>query len=94
VRTTYPQISRQGGEGLATLSAALASKEDKVLAINEVKYPESIVRFGIFEVDLESRELRKHGMHVRLEEKPFRILEMLLHHAGRVVTRMSVTIRI
>jgi len=89
VRTTYPQISRQGGEGLATLSAALASKQDKVLAINEVKYPESIVRFGIFEVDLESRELRKHGMHVRLEEKPFRILEMLLHHAGRVVTRKA-----
>jgi TolB-like protein/Tfp pilus assembly protein PilF len=89
VRTTYPQISRQGGVGLATFSAGVASKEDKVLAINDVTYPESIVRFGIFEVDLESRELRKHGMHVRLEEKPFRILEMLLHQAGRVVTRKA-----
>jgi TolB-like protein/Flp pilus assembly protein TadD len=89
VRTTYPQISRQGGPGLATFYAAKASKEDQVLAINEVKYPGSIVRFGIFEVDLESRELRKHGMRVRLEEKPFRILEMLLHQAGRVVTRKA-----
>jgi TolB-like protein/Flp pilus assembly protein TadD len=40
-------------------------------------------------VDLESRELRKQGLHVRLEEKPFRILELLLEQAGRVVTRRA-----
>jgi TolB-like protein len=45
------------------------------------------VRFGTFEVSLQSRELRKHGMRMRLEEKPFQILEMLLECAGRVVTR-------
>jgi DNA-binding winged helix-turn-helix (wHTH) protein len=49
----------------------------------------SIVRFGTFEVDLESRELRKQGLHVRLEEKPFQILELLLEQAGRVVTRKT-----
>jgi len=89
VRTTYPQMSRLSSVGSATFAPGIASKEDKVLAINEVKSPESLVRFGIFEVDLESRELRKHGMYVRLEEKPFRILEMLLHQAGRVVTRKA-----
>ncbi len=49
----------------------------------------SIVRFSIFEVDLESRELRKQGQRLRLEEKPFLILEMLLQRPGGVVTRRS-----
>jgi TolB-like protein len=89
VKTTYPQMSRLRGGELATISPGVASKESKVLAISEVKYPESIVRFGTFEVDLESRELRKHGLYVRLEEKPFRILELLLEQPGRVVTRRT-----
>src|SRR5580658_1258110 len=82
-------MSRLRGGELATISPGVASKESKVLAISEVKYPESIVRFGTFEVDLESRELRKHGLYVRLEEKPFRILELLLEQPGRVVTRRA-----
>jgi TolB-like protein len=89
VKTTYEQISRLHSAGLATHPAEIASKGNKVLAISKMKYPESIVRFGTFEVDLECRELRKHGMLVRLEEKPFRILELLLEQAGRVVTRRT-----
>jgi TolB-like protein len=46
-----------------------------------------IVCFGAFEVDFQSRDLRKRGMRIRLEEKPFQILEMLLERAGDVVTR-------
>ena len=46
-----------------------------------------VTRFGTFEVNFQSRELRKHGMRIRLEEKPFQILEMLLDRAGDVVTR-------
>jgi TolB-like protein/DNA-binding winged helix-turn-helix (wHTH) protein/Flp pilus assembly protein TadD len=45
------------------------------------------LRFGVFELDLRSGELRKHGLRVRLQEQPFRVLEMLLEHAGEVVTR-------
>src|SRR5580692_6848122 len=82
-------MSRVNSAGLPAFPAEIASKATNVFASNETKYPESIVRFGTFEVDLESRELRKHGMRVRLEEKPFRILEMLLHQAGRVVTRKA-----
>jgi TolB-like protein/Tfp pilus assembly protein PilF len=82
-------MSRLRDGQLATISGGVASKESKVLAINEIHYAESVVRFGTFEVDLESRELRKHGMHVRLEEKPFRILELLLEQPGRVVTRRT-----
>jgi TolB-like protein len=49
----------------------------------------SKARFANFEVDLRSRELRKHGVRMRLAEKPFQILELLLAHAGAVVTRKA-----
>ena len=45
------------------------------------------IRFGVFELDLCSGELRKRGLRVRLQEQPFRVLEMLLQHSGEVVTR-------
>jgi len=54
----------------------------------------ALVRFGAFEVNLVSRELRKHGMRIRLEEKPFQILEMLLMDAGRVITRSALQERL
>jgi len=44
-------------------------------------------RFGAFEVDLNNRELRKHGLRMRLQNKPFQILEMLLCAPGRLVMR-------
>src|SRR5258708_35130988 len=50
--------------------------------------PESkIVRFGVFEVDLTSAELRKQGLRLRLQEQPFQVLTALLEHPGEVVTR-------
>src|SRR3984893_7076097 len=89
MKTTYERMSRLKGVGVATLPAETASKGGKVLSRNDMKFSGSIVRFGTFEVDLESRELRKHGLYVRLEEKPFQILELLLEQAGRVVTRRA-----
>lgn len=47
----------------------------------------STLHFGTFEVDLQSRELRKHGLRIRLAQKPFQILELLLNAGGQVVTR-------
>ena len=46
-----------------------------------------IVRFGPFELDLQTAELRKHGVKIRLHEQPFRILMMLLNQPGEVVSR-------
>ncbi|SRR6266852_1223509 len=57
--------------------------------MNEVKNLPSVVRFGAFEVAFESRELRKHGMRIQLEEKPFLILELLIENAGQVVKRKA-----
>jgi TolB-like protein/DNA-binding SARP family transcriptional activator len=59
------------------------------LLTNELDSCTSTIRFGTFEIDLESRELRKQGMRMRLEEKPFLILAELLEHPGRVVTRKT-----
>jgi TolB-like protein/DNA-binding winged helix-turn-helix (wHTH) protein/tetratricopeptide (TPR) repeat protein len=45
------------------------------------------VRFGVFEVDLESGELRKHGIKIKLQQKPFQILALLMERPSEVVTR-------
>jgi TolB-like protein/DNA-binding winged helix-turn-helix (wHTH) protein/Flp pilus assembly protein TadD len=45
------------------------------------------IRFGVFELDLRSGELRKHGLRIRLQAQPFQVLVMLLDHPGEVVTR-------
>jgi TolB-like protein len=62
--------------------------------MNDAQNATLVVRFGTFEVNLHSRELRKHGMRIRLEEKPFQILEMLLERAGHVVTRNTLRERL
>jgi TolB-like protein/DNA-binding winged helix-turn-helix (wHTH) protein/Flp pilus assembly protein TadD len=46
-----------------------------------------IVRFGVYEADLAAGELRKNGLKVKLQGKPFEIMAILLEHAGEVVSR-------
>jgi len=48
-----------------------------------------VLRFGAFEVDVTSRELRKHGVRISLEGKPFEILLTLLENPGQVITRKT-----
>ena len=45
------------------------------------------VRFGTFDVDLRSGELRKHGIRLKLQDQPFQVLALLLEHPGDLVTR-------
>ena len=47
--------------------------------------PEFTVRFGQFELDSRTGELRKAGRRIRLQEQPFQILRMLLEAPGAVV---------
>src|SRR5258705_3161651 len=44
-------------------------------------------RFGGFELDGASNELRKNGLRIRIEEQPFRILWMLVSRQSNLVTR-------
>src|SRR5947207_9432552 len=45
------------------------------------------VRFGVFEADFRSGELRKQGARIKLQEQPFHVLQMLLEQPGEIVTR-------
>ena len=54
----------------------------------------SRVRFGTFELDLDSGELRRSGVKLKLQEQPFRLLAMLLERPGEVVTREEVRERL
>ncbi len=47
----------------------------------------SVVRFGSFEIALNSGELRKAGLRIRVQQQPLRLLEILLERPGEVVTR-------
>jgi cholera toxin transcriptional activator len=46
-----------------------------------------LYRFGIYEVDVRSGELRKNGAKLKLQEQPFQVLAMLLERPGEVLTR-------
>ena len=45
------------------------------------------VRFGVFEVNVETGELRKRGLRVALQDQPLQILAALLEHPGDIVSR-------
>ena len=49
--------------------------------------PQPAVRFGSFEVNPSTGELRKQGIRIKLHEKPLQVLLALLEHPGDVVTR-------
>src|SRR5262245_51749333 len=53
----------------------------------QVPGPARGVRFGPFEADLHSGELRKHGRRIKLQDQPFQVLALLLERPGEVVTR-------
>jgi TolB-like protein/DNA-binding winged helix-turn-helix (wHTH) protein len=52
------------------------------------------VRFGVFEVDRQARELRKRGVRIKLEDQPFEILTVLLEKPGDIVTRSELQARV
>jgi len=49
--------------------------------------PRRVVRFGVFELDLNAGELFKQGIKIRIQQQPLRILALLLERPGEVVTR-------
>jgi DNA-binding winged helix-turn-helix (wHTH) protein len=48
-------------------------------------------RFGAFEADAATGELRRQGMRVRIHAQPFQVLMMLLERPGEVVTREEIS---
>ncbi|PYV71308.1 MAG: hypothetical protein DMG96_29005 [Acidobacteria bacterium] len=58
-----------------------------VFHMNEANRSAQIVRFGIFDADLQTGELHKNGVRVPLQGQPFQVCAILLSHAGELVTR-------
>ena len=56
-------------------------------AVNPGSPRANLVRFGIFELDLIRRELRKSGVRIKLHEQPFQVLAVLVERPGEIVTR-------
>ena len=56
--------------------------------------PGKAVRFGPYELDLESDELLKEGVRIKLQDQPFQILCILLEKPGRIVTREELKNRV
>src|SRR5580658_5301365 len=52
------------------------------------------IRFGAFEADLTSGEIRKSGSRIKLQDQPFKVLQILLEHPGELVTREELRSRI
>lgn len=46
-----------------------------------------VFKFGVFEVDFQSREVRKCGMKQKLAGQPFQVLQALLENPHEIVTR-------
>src|SRR5579862_7679914 len=49
--------------------------------------PTSVVRFGTYEVSLQSGEVRKSGLRIKVQQQPMKLLEILLERPGEVVSR-------
>ena len=51
---------------------------------------QQLLRFGVFELNLTSEELRKSGVILKLAPQPFRLLALLASHSGQVVSRDTI----
>jgi TolB-like protein/DNA-binding winged helix-turn-helix (wHTH) protein len=54
----------------------------------------AIFRFGAYEVDSRTGELRKNGMHIRCQEQPIQVLVALLERPGELLTREELRQRV
>jgi len=77
--------AKMANKSNALISATLTAT--KGTSMTEGLHSSRIIRFGIFEVDLQSGELHKSGLKLKLTGQPFQVLAILLERPGEVVTR-------
>ena len=49
-----------------------------------------LLRFGLFELNLDTEELRKDGIPLKLGPQPFKVLAILASRSGQIVTREEI----
>ena len=52
--------------------------------------PRTHYRFGVFEVDTSTGELRRKGMRIKLHSQPFQLMLLLLERPGEILTREEI----
>src|ERR1700732_4565545 len=67
---------------------------EKAKCAMESPPPNSVVRFGTYEVSLQSGEVRKSGLRIRVQQQPMKLLEVLLEHPGEVIPREELRSRV
>ena len=53
-----------------------------------------VLRFGVFELNLATEELRKFGTVIKLAPQPFELLALLASQAGQIVTREQIQLQL
>jgi DNA-binding winged helix-turn-helix (wHTH) protein len=53
-----------------------------------------VIRFGALRLDSQAGELRKFGIRIKLQDQPFRVLQVLLEHPGEVASREELQQRV
>lgn len=62
--------------------------------MEELTTSKRAIRFGLYEVDFGSQELRKSGIRIKIQDQPFQILALLLERPGQIVTREEIQKRL
>src|SRR5882757_6659615 len=81
---------RAGGDDYLTKPfefMELTARLDVLIRRQATPQRETVLRVGDLQVDLLTREVRRASRHIELLPREYRLLEYLMRHAGRVVTR-------
>jgi cholera toxin transcriptional activator len=54
-------------------------------------WPARLYRFGVFEADAATGELRRQGIRIKLNAQPFQVLLLLLERPGELLTREEIS---
>ena len=63
-------------------------------SVKQVSGSTEVIRFGVFEANTVTGELRKHGLRIKLQEQPFQVLSLLLARPAELVTREELHLKL
>jgi DNA-binding winged helix-turn-helix (wHTH) protein len=73
---------------------ALTSESHHPTSTTPASLPSRFLRFGVFYLDLEREALFKDGARIKLQGKVYQALVVLIEHAGEIVTREALRMRL